>query len=33
MVLGITATDPLTLAAAAAFVSALGFTPGAIPPR
>jgi hypothetical protein len=33
MVLGITAPDPLTLAAAAAFVPALGFTAGAIPPR
>jgi hypothetical protein len=29
--IGITASDPLTLAAASAFVLALGFTAGAIP--
>jgi hypothetical protein len=33
MLFAISASDPLTLAAAAAFVLALGFTVGAIPPR
>jgi hypothetical protein len=33
MLFGIRASDPLTLAAAAAFVLALGLTAGAIPAR
>jgi hypothetical protein len=33
MLFGIRASDPLTFVAAAAFVLALGFAAGAIPPR